>query len=361
MHFDHDDHDRVRARELAAATVAGSLAERDRTGRWDRAIWRALGAAGLLGIGLPIEHGGGGRSAVALVDSLIGLAEGSHDAGLAQAWVAHAAGCGVAIGQFGAADRRRRYIPGLASGELVGAFADVELDERGTTAQAHRSGWRLDGGKTQIVNGPIADLFVVSANLEGKGPALFLIERDTPGLVIGERWQTVGLRTATIGELRLDGCELGPEALLGTGAAPATIRRWQRVARLAPWIGLLDELVRVAEARARGRSQSVRATLADMRIRVELCRRTQLRAAWRLDRGGERQDRELAVASALVGDTLATLPHEAANVFASFGSDSSEDPILRFARDAAVVTRLWEGPERARAAVAATLFDFSRI
>jgi alkylation response protein AidB-like acyl-CoA dehydrogenase len=346
----HDDvsHDRVRAREFAAGAIAGSLGERDRASRWDAALWRALGEAGLLGICLPVEHGGGGRSAVALCDALIGFAQGCLDAGLAHAWAAHTIGCGVALASFGTLAQRHEHLPGLARGERVGAFARVE-------GQVRRRGasWRLDGS-ARVLNGPVADLFVVGAKLDGGGWVTFVVERGHAGLQVGEREEQVGLRTATIGQLRFVDCELGADALLGSPGSSeslALVRRWQRACQLAPWVGLLDELVRIGLAHGCGRSQTSRALLADMRIRVELCRRVQARAAWRLERGGEGLERELAVASSLLGDAVAAMTHEAARVWAV-------EPVARMARDAAAVGGLWEGPERARAAVAATLFDF---
>ena len=332
--------------------IAGSLVERDRTGRWDAGAWRAMGAGGLLGVCLPIEHGGGGRSAVALHDALIGFAQASLDAGLAHAWAAHTISAN-AIARFGTLAQRREHLPALACGERVGAFARVEGSVRMTGGS-----FRVDG-HARVLNGPVAHVFVIGAKSEGGGWATFVIERGVAGMQVGEREDCVGLRTASIGELRFVNCEIGADALLGSrvsGEPLAWVRRWQRACELAPWVGLLSELVRISGSRAHGRSQTIRALLADMQIRVELCRRVQARAAWRLEHGGDTQDRELAVASTLLGDAIATLPHEAARAFAAY---ASADPIERMARDAAVVGQLWEGPERARAALAASMFDFS--
>jgi alkylation response protein AidB-like acyl-CoA dehydrogenase len=345
----HDDgsHDRARAREFAVATIAGSLVERERAGRWDASLWRMLGEASLLGVCLPVEHGGGGRSVVSLCDSLIGFAEGSLDAGLAHAWAAHAI-ASVAIASFGTLAQRRAHLPGLARGERVAAHARLEGSVRARGAM-----WRLDGS-ARVLNGPVAEVFVVGAELESGGWATFVVERGHPGLRVGEREEQLGLGTAAIGELRFVDCELGPDSLLGSpgSAEPlALMRRWVRACQFAPWVALLDELVRIGLARGCGRSQTTRALLADMRIRVELCRRVQARAAWRLEHGGEALERELAVASTLLGDAIATVTHDAARVWAT-------DPVARMARDALVVGQLWEGPERARAAVAASLFDF---
>jgi isovaleryl-CoA dehydrogenase len=340
----------VEAREFAAAKVAGTLAERERAGFWDAGLWRAMGAAGLLGVSLPVEHGGGGRSAVALHDALIGFAEGSLDAGLAHAWAAHAIGCGNAITRFGTLAQRRRHVPALACGERVGAFARIE-----GTARSIGTSFCLDG-RARVLNGPVADLFVVAAKLEGGGWASFVVERGAADVHVGEREDCEGLRTASIGELRFVNCELGADALLGErrSAEPlAFVRRWQRACELAAWVGLLGELVRICLARARGRSQVIRALLADMQIRVELCRHVQARAAWRLEH--DEAARELAVASVLLGEAITTLPHAAAN---AFPTSTIGDPIARMARDATVAGQLWEGPERARAALAASMFEF---
>ena len=196
----HADTARARARELGSR-FAQSAIERDREGRWTLEPFLALGSAGLLAGGS--ASGLLERSEVAsplvLSEALIGFGEGSGDAGLAHAWVSHTIGCLLPIVEFGPASLRERWLPGLICGESIGAIADAAREG----VQAHRSpkGWRLEGVQPAVVNAPIADIFVVRA-----GASTFVVERGAPGLEIGPRIASAGLRSATIAELRFAGC-----------------------------------------------------------------------------------------------------------------------------------------------------------
>lgn len=347
MDFEHDERERARACEFGESVIAGSLVARDRAGRWDGELVRAMGAADLLG---------SDASAVVLSQRLIGFAKGSGDAGLALAWACHAIGC-AAIERVGSLVQRHRYLPALARGEWLGGLALAEHER--VRAHPSTSGWRLEGSKTRVVNAPVADVFVVSAR--GDSPddtAIFVIDRGSPGLHVGPRIETSGLRTATIAALHFDGCELPGECRLGDADTFGLLARWQRACLLAPWVGLLDALIEacVVKAREQG-TQPSRALLADLRIRGELCRRVQARAAWRLDHGGPELDRELAVANAMLGESIAAMTHAAANGFAE--PLGSAGPIERLARDASTSTRLLDPPERERAAVADLLLGFT--
>lgn len=357
---------REQARAFAEAEVAGSVVVRDRAAAWGEGLLRAMGAAGLLGLVLPRAYGGAEGSAEALCGAMAGFGEGGGDAGLALAWGAHTLACAVPIVMLGSEAQRRRHLPGLCSGERIGGWAYDDGPGAPTRATRCADGWVLEGRKLRVVNAPIAALFVVSA-ITREGRSTFLVERDTPGLSIGSRMTSSGMRTATIAEVVLERCEVPEQALLAPeGAGLATVRlvqRWERGCMLAPWLGLLRAALAQTVGFARdhhelgvplAHSQALRARLADLRIRLELCERLQARAAWQLDHRAEHADRDLAVARLFVGESVTAIVRDAAELCAPQALELGH-AIERLVRDAPLAGLLGVRPDLLRSSIAGSL------
>jgi hypothetical protein len=368
-----DDEARAFAEEEIAPTVAG----RDREARWEPDLFRRMGERGLLGAALPGVYGGGDRSAIAVSREQSAFAEGSGDAGLALAWLAHSFGCALPILRFGTEVQRRRFLPALARGEWIGGVAHKEREGEGPTgvavrAERRRDRWILRGEKTLVVNGAVGHVFVVTAVTDparGKdGVSTFLVVRGARGLEIGRRIETSGLRTAVIGELSFHDCEVPEDALLGPEGTGLThtyrlIQRYERAYLFAPWIGLMRALLdrSVAEAREHcelgrplARSQSVRAVIADMRIRYELCRRLAAHAAFQLDHAGPSAERDIATARLYLAESVAFLTRAALSIH---GPRALEAGSLaeRIHRDAAAVGLVGESDDRLRSVIAGAI------
>jgi butyryl-CoA dehydrogenase len=310
------------ARQFGRREVRGSVRERDTAERWDPELWRKMGAAGLLGAPFPEAYGGTGLSAVETCLVKEGFGEGASDGGLALAWGASTILCGVPIWKLGTEDQRQRYLPGLCSGELVGGFCLSET-ESGSDAAAMKTravkrgdGWVLDGTKMWITNGPVGDLFVVTAVTDPEarpraaGISTFLVERGTPGFRVGQIIDKLGMRTSQTCELVFEGCELPATALLGLEnygflVTAKLILGWERSCLVAPALGVMkdtiDRTVRQVQSRQQfgrpiAKFQAVRHTLADMRIRYELSRNLVYRVAWLLDQSDDPPLVEAAVA-----------------------------------------------------------------
>lgn len=348
---------REQARAFAGRVVAGSVDERDREARWDRALFRRLGEEGLLAAVLPREFGGGGRPAADLVEAMLGFGEGSGDAGLALGWAAHTLGCGLPLARLGGAEQRRRHLPGLASGERVGSWAHAERPSAGdpvgvqTRAIRTADGWLIEGRKIGVVHAAHADVFVVSAVTEPargrRGISTFLVERGAPGLFVAPRGEPAGPRTAAIGELVLDRCPVPEDSLLGPPGEGlrltwGLVQRWERGCGAAAWLGASRAaLARAAElARRRVRfgaslagSQVVRGRLAELKIRVELCERLLARGARLLDADEPGGERELVSARLFLADSVAVIARELAGLDAPLAAEP-EPALARLARDA---------------------------
>ena len=367
-----------RARNFAVQEVAGSVALRDREARWDGALFGRLGAVGLLGAALPRAAGGEGVPVSMLSELLGGFGEGSGDAGLALAWTAHISGCAAPLWRLGTEAQRLRFLPTLVRGDCVGALAHHErlasACATGVRTIAARKGgrWILNGRKSWVVNGPVAGLFVVTAVTDAErgrdGISAFLLERSTPGLSVGPRMATLGLRTATIAELVLEDCEVFDEALLGAAGTGLTgtcrvIHRWERACLFAPWVGfmktLLDRSIMHVRERLRfGRpvshSQAARAALADMKIRLEMSLRMQARGAWRLGQDDDAGDLDIAVGAMYLAASVDQVTRAALQLHGLEGPEG--DPLTeRLYRDAALIAAIGGAVAVLRPVVAAAL------
>lgn len=291
---------RHRLEEVEAAPEAG-------TG-FARARWDACAEVGLTGLTVDEAYGGQGADALTAVIAMEALGQGSADNGLIFSLNAHLWSAAMPIQRFGSDSQRRRWLPGLCDGSLVGVQAMTEPDAGSdafslrTTARATDAGWVLDGSKVYITNAPVADVFVVFATTDPDrgwaGLSAFLVERDAPGLVVGPPVEKVGLRSSPMAEVVLNGCAVSEDALLGRPGAGTMVfnhsMEWERGCILASAVGAMQRQVdrSVAYARERrqfgqpiGSFQAVGHRIVDMRVRVEAARLLLRRMAWRKSRG----------------------------------------------------------------------------
>jgi glutaryl-CoA dehydrogenase len=212
-------------RDAAHAYAQGELQPRvlmaARTESFDREIMREMGALGLLGATLPSEYGGADASHVAY--GLIAREVERVDSGYRSAMSVQSSLVMYPIFAYGDEAQRRKYLPGLASGELVGCFGLTEpnhgSDPGGMETRAEKvdGGYRLNGAKTWITNSPIADLAVVWAKLNGviRG---FIVERGMAGFDTPKIHGKLSLRASITGEIVLQDVHV-PEANLLPNAA----------------------------------------------------------------------------------------------------------------------------------------------
>jgi glutaryl-CoA dehydrogenase len=186
----------------------------------DPAIFAEMGALGLLGPTVPEEYGGAGASYVAY--GLVAREIERVDSGYRSMLSVQSSLVMYPILAYGSEAQKRRYLPRLATGALIGCFGltepDAGSDPAGMTTRAERvdGGWRLTGAKTWISNAPIADLFVVWAKSNADGGAIrgFLLDKGTKGLSAPKIDGKLSLRASVTGEIVMDGVEVADEALL---------------------------------------------------------------------------------------------------------------------------------------------------
>jgi len=210
------------AREAAAAFARERLQPRIleafRHERTDPAIFREMGAQGLLGATIPPEYGGAGLNYVSY--GLIAREIERVDSGFRSMMSVQSSLVMTPIHRFGSEAQKRKYLPALARGELIGCFGLTEPDHgsdpgsMATRAQAVSGGYKLRGSKTWISNSPIADLFLVWAKTDDGAIRGFLLEKGMAGLSTPTIHGKVGLRASVTGGIVMDEVLVPEENLL---------------------------------------------------------------------------------------------------------------------------------------------------
>lgn len=283
------------------------VAERDRQQEFPRELWRKCGEMGLPGLPVPPEYGGSGLDAVGCAVALEALGYGCTDGGLVFSLSAHLLACVVPIWKHGTEEQKRRYLPGLCDGTLVGAHAITEPGSGSdsfsmrTRAERVTGGWKLNGTKTFISNGPVADVAIVFAVTDADkgfhgGTTAFLVDTRTKGFSTSRKFEKLGLRTSPVGELVFEDMVVPDEAVLGKvgggSVAFGSAMDWERALLVAGHVGTIERLLETSVAYARtrtqfgqqiGKFQSVSSKIADMKVSLEAGRALVHKAAWMLE------------------------------------------------------------------------------
>ena len=348
-------------RELAQSRVAPRAAEIDRTATFPRDIVELFRAHDLFGLPFPSAYGGLGGSALTLA---VAIEEVARVCATSSLLLAVQALGGYPILLAGSEAQRQRYLPDLASGARLVAYAlsepDAGSDPGGMRTRAVRDGedYVLSGTKTWITNGGVAELLVVFAVTDptqgSRGISAFVVDGDSRGLTRNEIGDKMGIRGSSTAELVFDGCRvpaanrLGAEGSGFSTALAVLDRSRPGVAAQALGIaqGALDHAVRYAGERQQfGRAiaefQGVQFMLADMATQVEAARALVYRAAAMIDAGAEGVTSAAAMAKLFAGDTAMRVTTDAVQVLGGYGY-IREFPVERMMRDAKI-TQIYEG------------------
>ncbi len=214
---------RETVRAFAAERIAPRAAEIDASNTFPRDLWPELGRLGLLGITVEPGLGGAGMGYLAHVIAMEEISRASAAVGLS--YGAHSNLCVNQLRLWGTPAQQQRFLPGLVSGERLGALAMSEAgagsDVLGLRCQAMRRGadWMLDGSKMWITNGPGADVVVVYARTDpaagARGITAFIVEKGMPGFSTGAKLDKLGMRGSDTCELVFDHCVVPEANVLG--------------------------------------------------------------------------------------------------------------------------------------------------
>lgn len=287
-------------RDFASSTLAPRAAEYDRSCEfpWDNV--KAMAELGLLGVNVPDTYGGPGMDSISYTIVIEEISRACASTGVITA--VQNGLVNSPLLRFGTEEQKKKYLPRLVSGELVGAYSLTEpgsgSDAVSMTTRARKEGdkYILNGTKCWVTNATGASLFIVYATLDpalkSKGVCAFIIEKGFPGFSVGKHEEVMGVRASGTCELMLDNCEVPAENLLGQEGegfkiALATLDGG-RLGIAAQAIGIAQAaydyaLTYTQERKQFGKPivdfQAVQLRLAEMRMRVDAARLLIWRAA----------------------------------------------------------------------------------
>jgi butyryl-CoA dehydrogenase len=353
---------RARAREVAEKAVRPVAAELDRTGEYPWSVIRALREADLMGLWIPEQYGGKGAGVLDLCVVVEELSRACGGVGVAYAV--------NALGSFpimlgGTEEQKLKWLPLVASGEKLIAFGLSEKasgsDAGSLRTRAVRDGdeYVLDGDKKWNTNGNAASLYTIYCSTRpdrgSRGISAIVVEKGTPGFVIGKREDLMGIRCVPVHELHFRGCRvpaanlLGGEEGKGFGNAMATLDR-ARPGVAAQALGLaqgaLEWAMRYTSERQQfGQSvmsfQSTQFRLADMATEIEAARQLVYAAARTIDAGNPGASKYAAMCKVYATDVAMRVTTDAVQMFGGYGY-CRDYPIEKYMRDAKI-TQIYEG------------------
>jgi alkylation response protein AidB-like acyl-CoA dehydrogenase len=352
-------------RELVAEKVAPRAAEIDEAGEFPWDVKELFARNDLLGIPIPSEYGGLGGTFLTYVKVVEEIAKACASSSLIVA-VQELGMLPIMIA--GSEEQKRRFLPSIASGEHLAAYALTEvssgsdaLGSMRTRAVKKDDRYVLDGQKIWITNGSVADVVCVFAVTDpqagSRGVSAFVVEKGMPGFSVGKKEKKMGIRGSPTVELVFDGCEVPAGNRLGEEGEGFKIamrvldksRPGIAAQALGIAAGALDYATgyakeRVAFGRPIGQHQGVGFMLADMKTEVEAARLLLYEAARRCDAGGPDVTLWSAMAKLKCGDVAMSVTTDAVQVLGGFGY-SAEYPVERMMRDAKI-TQIYEGTQQ---------------
>jgi alkylation response protein AidB-like acyl-CoA dehydrogenase len=352
----------ARAREVAEKHVRPIAAELDRTGEYPWSVIKALREADLMGIWIPKEYGGHGAG---VLDMCIVVEQLSRACGgIGVAYAVNALGSfPIVIG--GTEEQKRRFLPGIVTGETLIAFGLSEKasgsDAGSLRARARRNGdtWVIDGDKKWTTNANAARIYTVYASTNPergtRGASAFIVEKGTPGFEIGKREQLMGIRCVPVHELHFRNCHVPADHLLGEREGGGFANAMATLDRARPGVaaqavglaqGALEWAIRYTSERQQfGQSvmsfQAIQFMLADMATQVEAARQLVYAAARAIDAGVPGVSKIAAMCKVMATDTAMRVSTDAVQLFGGYGY-CQDYPIEKYMRDAKI-TQIYEG------------------
>jgi alkylation response protein AidB-like acyl-CoA dehydrogenase len=344
-------------REFAEKELAPHAREWDERQEFPREVFTKLGELGLMGVVFPAQYGGAGMSTL---DYAIVMEELSRvDAGVALSVAAHNSLCSGHIYLAGSEAQKQKYLVPLAKGERVGCWGLTESsagsDAGGTrtTALKRDGGYVLNGSKTFITNGRVADVAVVMAVTDAskgkKGISAFVVERGTPGFRAGKKEDKLGVRSSDTSELVFEDCRVPQDSLLGQEGMGFvdTLRILDRGRiGIAAWsLGIAQACLEASIRYASGRRQfghpiadfqAVQFKIAEIATQVDAARLLIWRAAYLRDSGQEHTV-ESSMAKLFAGEAAVQIALEALQIHGGYGY-IKEYPVERYLRDSKLGT-----------------------
>jgi alkylation response protein AidB-like acyl-CoA dehydrogenase len=348
------------AREFAREQIEPNAAEWDREHHFPRAVFAQLAELGLMGVCIPEEYGGAGADFLSYILVLEEISRA--DAGVGVTVAVHTSAVTLPILTFGTDEQRSRFVPPLARGEAIGAFALTEAESGSdagslrTSATPDGDGWRISGAKQWISTAAFAGTFLLFARTDpgtpgARGVSAFILDPEHVRVTRTE--EKLGLNSSVTNDLVVEDAQVGRDRLLheegkGFRVAMATLDGG-RIGIAAQALGIAQAAYDVARAYALERRQfgqriaefqAIQWKLADMSTQIDAARLLVYRAAWRKQNGLPHTE-EGAKAKLFASETARRQTGEAIQILGGYGY-TKEFPVERYYRDAKI-TEIYEG------------------
>lgn len=352
---------RKMVRDFAEKEVQQEVDRMETEDRFPREIIQKMGKLGLMGVPIPEKYGGSGMDYTSYIIAINELSKVSATLGVILS--VHTSVGTNPILKFGSEAQKKEYVPKLASGEYLGAFALTEpgagSDAAGLKTKAVKDGERyiLNGSKVFITNGGEAQTYITFARTSdepgSKGVSAFIVEKDTPGLIIGKPEKKMGLHGSSTVQLNFDNCAVGKEQLLGEEGEGFKIAMANlnvgRIGIASQALGIGEAALEHAANYAKEReqfgkpiaaNQGISFKLADMATEVEAAKLLVYQAAELVEKDVP-SSKEASMAKMYASKTARKAAIEAVQIFGGYGY-TEEYPVERLFRDAKV-TEIYEG------------------
>jgi alkylation response protein AidB-like acyl-CoA dehydrogenase len=348
------------ARDFAEREIEPHASDWDRDHTFPREVFARLAELGLRGTCVPEEYGGAGTDFLSYILVLEELSRA--DAGVGVTVAVHTSAVTLPILRFGTDEQRSRFVPALARGEHLGAFALTEAEAGSdaaslrTRADADGDGWRITGTKQWIANGRYAGTFLLFARTDrshpgARGISAFILDGDQIEVTRDE--EKLGLHSSITNDISVVDAHVGRDRLLheegkGFRVAMQTLDGG-RIGIAAQAVGIAQAAYEVALGYARerrtfgkpiGEHQAIQQKLADMSMEIDAARLLVHRAAWLKDRG-EPVTEAGAKAKLFASEMARRQTAEAIQILGGYGY-TREFPVERYSRDAKI-TEIYEG------------------
>lgn len=330
------------------------LNDKDCIETFSQELWERVSEFGLLGITIDEEYGGLNESYQTAAVAFEALGYACQDNGFIFVINNHIWVCQNIISLFGSKQLKEKYLPTMVVGKKIGAIAITEAESgsdafnMSAVARKVDGGYRIKGNKMFISNGPIADIFLVFAKLEGiEGNKIgaFVIEKSFDGVSTGPDIEKMGLNACPTSELILDDVFVPEENVLGRVENGANILtsaiEWERCYEFVPHIGAMQRIMEKCNQYANERQQfgkqikeyqAVSHKIADMKIRIEMAKLMMMKIAWLKDKGRTAFS-EASIFKVYVSESYIQTCKDAMQIFGAYGY-TKEYGLEREMRDA---------------------------
>lgn len=363
MNFEYSESQRMvaeSARDFAEREIRPNLMKWDEEQYFPKELFHAMGKLGFMGVFIPEEYGGSGLSYFEYVTVISEIAKVCGSIGLSTA--AHNSLCTGHIYYHGTEEQKRKYLPKLATGEWIGAWALTEANTGSDamrmkcTAKKVDGGWVINGSKNWITHGKSGDVVVAIVRtgelLDSHGMTAFIIERGTKGLKAGKKENKLGMRASETAEVIFEDCfvpdenVVGGEAKIGNGFQQAMqVLDGGRISIAALGLGIAKGAYEASVKYAKERHQfgqpianfqAIAFKLADMATKIEAGELLTMQAAY-LKNQGQKVTKQSAIAKYYTSEIAVEISTDAVQIFGGYGY-TKEFPVEKYYRDSKLCT-----------------------